>query len=295
MRRRNGFTLIELLVVIAIIAILAAIIFPVYAQAKKSAYKSSDLSNMNSLRTALQLYKADTGAYPPALLGYVGLYSGTEGINVTNGNIIPPNAIKDALYPKRVESVSVFRPALDRIADDAPARPYDAATIEAGNDPMVTPAYWPQGIPFDASQRGKTQRFGPNDGFVKRAYIGGGGCAVVPNYYYRLSGYDVAPASNLSGAKMETHYQLFWTGFTVPADPCNVDPALESGDANDSPRQLGYTDPPETTVVTWNPFFRDYTGGAPGHVKQDLVLFLAGNARPMDSADVASKAWAVTP
>ena len=67
MRRRNGFTLIELLVVIAIIAILAAIIFPVYAQAKKGAYKSSDLSNMNTLRTALQLYRTDQGCLPARL------------------------------------------------------------------------------------------------------------------------------------------------------------------------------------------------------------------------------------
>jgi len=123
--RRIGFTLIELLVVIAIIAILAAIIFPVYAQAKKSAYKSSDLSNMNSLRTALQLYKADQGSFPPALLGFVGPYS-----NVSGGNVLPPNAIRDALYPKRVESLAVFRPALDRVADNAPARPYNASASD---------------------------------------------------------------------------------------------------------------------------------------------------------------------
>jgi prepilin-type N-terminal cleavage/methylation domain-containing protein len=43
---RKGFTLIELLVVIAIIAILAAILFPVFAQAKVAAKKTSDLSNL---------------------------------------------------------------------------------------------------------------------------------------------------------------------------------------------------------------------------------------------------------
>ncbi len=69
--KRYGFTLIELLVVIAIIAILAAIAFPVIGRAKDSAYKSSDLNNMNSLRSALQIYRADQGAYPAALLGYV--------------------------------------------------------------------------------------------------------------------------------------------------------------------------------------------------------------------------------
>ncbi len=291
MRRRNGFTLIELLVVIAIIAILAAIIFPVYAQAKKSAYKSSDLSNMNSLRTALQLYRADAGAFPPALLGYVSQYE-----NVSSGNIVPPNAIRDALYPKRVESLAVFRPALNRVPDNAPGHAYNSTTIENGNDAMVTAAYWP-GPSGNGAAAKRTQRYGSADGFVQRAYHDPltNACAVLPTYYYKVSGYDAAPVTSDVSGKWETHYQLFWTGWTVPADPCNPDPLTESGSSSDEVRQLGYTDPPETTVVTWNGFFRDYVNGSPQHLKQDLVLFLAGNARPMDSANVASQAWAVTP
>ena len=57
--RRRGFTLIELLVVIAIIAILAAILFPVFAQARDSARQSACLSNMKQLGTALMLYGQD--------------------------------------------------------------------------------------------------------------------------------------------------------------------------------------------------------------------------------------------
>jgi prepilin-type N-terminal cleavage/methylation domain-containing protein/prepilin-type processing-associated H-X9-DG protein len=53
---RKAFTLIELLVVIAIIAILAAILFPVFAQAKEAAKKSSCISNNKQINTALQLY-----------------------------------------------------------------------------------------------------------------------------------------------------------------------------------------------------------------------------------------------
>src|SRR5437588_9008231 len=61
MRRRKviGFTLIELLVVIAIIAILAAILFPVFAQARDKARSASCLSNLKQMGTAWMLYAQD--------------------------------------------------------------------------------------------------------------------------------------------------------------------------------------------------------------------------------------------
>jgi prepilin-type N-terminal cleavage/methylation domain-containing protein len=59
MRRHSAFTLIELLVVIAIIAILAAILFPVFAQAKEAAKKTTCLSNQKQIGTAMQIYLSD--------------------------------------------------------------------------------------------------------------------------------------------------------------------------------------------------------------------------------------------
>jgi len=56
---RRGFTLIELLVVIAIIAILAAILFPVFARAREKARMTSCLSNMKQLGTAALMYTQD--------------------------------------------------------------------------------------------------------------------------------------------------------------------------------------------------------------------------------------------
>ncbi len=56
---RRGFTLIELLVVIAIIAILAAILFPVFAKAREQARKTACLSNTKQIGTALQMYAQD--------------------------------------------------------------------------------------------------------------------------------------------------------------------------------------------------------------------------------------------
>jgi prepilin-type N-terminal cleavage/methylation domain-containing protein/prepilin-type processing-associated H-X9-DG protein len=59
MKRNAGFTLIELLVVIAIIAILAAILFPVFAQAREKARAISCLSNMKQMGTAMMMYVQD--------------------------------------------------------------------------------------------------------------------------------------------------------------------------------------------------------------------------------------------
>jgi prepilin-type N-terminal cleavage/methylation domain-containing protein/prepilin-type processing-associated H-X9-DG protein len=71
-RPRRGFTLIELLVVIAIIAILAAILFPVFAQARDAARKASCTSNMKQVGLAMLMYTQDYdetfpfAAYNPA-------------------------------------------------------------------------------------------------------------------------------------------------------------------------------------------------------------------------------------
>ena len=57
--RSRGFTLIELLVVIAIIAILAAILFPVFARARAKARQTACLSNVKQISLALQMYAQD--------------------------------------------------------------------------------------------------------------------------------------------------------------------------------------------------------------------------------------------
>jgi prepilin-type N-terminal cleavage/methylation domain-containing protein len=69
-RSRRAFTLIELLVVIAIIAILAAILFPVFAQAREKARSASCLSNHKQVSTSILMYSQDYDELMPLAYGY---------------------------------------------------------------------------------------------------------------------------------------------------------------------------------------------------------------------------------
>lgn len=76
-RHGRGFTLIELLVVIAIIAILAAILFPVFAKVRAAGRATDCLSNLNQIGKALKQYATDSSGYmPPA-----GYWYGWDSVN----------------------------------------------------------------------------------------------------------------------------------------------------------------------------------------------------------------------
>lgn len=85
--RKTGFTLIELLVVIAIIAILAAILFPVFAQARDKARQTSCLSNTKQMGIAFMMYIQDFDESFPLGFGM----SATAGWLYNYYHAIPPN------------------------------------------------------------------------------------------------------------------------------------------------------------------------------------------------------------
>ena len=86
---KKAFTLIELLVVIAIIAILAAILFPVFARARENARRSSCQSNLKQIGLGIEQYKQDyDGTYPMAYF-YRNGASSSGGYNHWSGSIQP--------------------------------------------------------------------------------------------------------------------------------------------------------------------------------------------------------------
>ena len=127
---RRGFTLIELLVVIAIIAILAAILFPVFAKARERAKRTSCLSNMNQIGKSLMMYMDDSDQILP---GNDGASSGMAGFNLPGGFMDPAagrNWAKSA-YPY-VKSLDVY------ICSGARSRAV-LPPFEPGNNPVKTP------------------------------------------------------------------------------------------------------------------------------------------------------------
>lgn len=95
--QRRGFTLIELLVVIAIIAILAAILFPVFARAREAARKAACQSNLKQIATGFMMYTQDydemmppwtanaAGRYPGGLFSLQWMYPNLVGPYIKNG------------------------------------------------------------------------------------------------------------------------------------------------------------------------------------------------------------------
>ncbi len=118
----RGFTLIELLVVIAIIAILAAILFPVFARARENARRSSCQSNLKQLALGVMQYTQDYDEK----FSYVEMQPGTDGM--TTANFI---LWTDVIQPY-VKSFQLIR-CLSSTKNNAPAEPVGRPAVLNAN------------------------------------------------------------------------------------------------------------------------------------------------------------------
>ncbi len=284
-KKERAFTLIELLTVIAIIAILAALLFPVFNKARDAARRQTDSTHMSTLFQAFQLYRLDQGGSPPLLL-QVAEY------DQSLGRFRRVDEIRHGyLYRSRVSDIKVFT----------------SVQSDATKDGLVN-AYWPNMDPRPLAPgelAGARQAFGPSQ-VVTYQHLGINPILQGLNQdpptawarFYEWDTYDVSPipgnALNVStgncmgsGIRYELRYILFWTGF-----------GQSGGDPADNPRQLGYHEPPEDTIITWNSYFRRWEPDTnnpncvvPMRRKTDIVLYFSGTVRLEDSRDMFERSW----
>lgn len=257
---KKGFTLIELLTVIAIIAILAAIIFPVAGTVREQARRSACISNLKQIFTSLELYKLDAGAYPPALFGYAVDANGTHCPN----NPLPMEQAPSFLMPY-IKNVEVFK---------------CPNNIETNKRRVVQAVY-----PVGHAAAGNPVVMDP------RVQNSPQVC------FYAYDSYDIGRIGS-TGSNYELHYSLFWTDGNLNAIENNrsstnygagfFGPGGVGPKASDNPRQLIYRNPDKTAVVTWCSYHRSYRGNTPVQAKDDLVLFLNGDAKPQIPAPINS-------
>lgn len=145
---KRAFTLIELLVVIAIIAILAAILFPVFAQAKLAAKKTADLSNIKQIGTALAIYLNDSDDLYPAMVSD----------NVTAGiNQHPLWSSTDVLGPY-TKNTQIFLSPTESSANVA----IPAGSLPSGASTAPPRSYMANGLQDSYIQTNATTLFGPD-------------------------------------------------------------------------------------------------------------------------------------
>ncbi|MCW3095991.1 MAG: prepilin-type N-terminal cleavage/methylation domain [Chthonomonadaceae bacterium] len=208
---QRGFTLIELLVVIAIIAILAAIIFPVFNAARENTRRTTCMSQLHSIGTGVKLYFEDNRKYPSVLAANPYVATGTGQQVLYNGTGTPLDIDQVNARPLIKQRETVPGKQTFLCPDNVNPSP---------NPTAVTTAVYPPNVPLT----GQVKSNG------------------VPVYFYTYDSYDAGPAldaNNQATAPFtyEVHYALDWTGKVGANDPIN--------------QLKYPNPPESTTVITW--------------------------------------------
>jgi prepilin-type N-terminal cleavage/methylation domain-containing protein/prepilin-type processing-associated H-X9-DG protein len=170
-RSRRGFTLIELLVVIAIIGILAALLFPVFAQARESARQTVCASNMRQLGLAMRLYISDSDEswFPVQSVGFAGpgLSLAQPWLGYDNINVPPlGDDNQPATHPPHPGAIDPY--IKNEGVKRCPSMPSSWQTCYAVN--FWSPIFVNQYTPNEFGPASKTARFEPLIG--DNVYVG---------------------------------------------------------------------------------------------------------------------------
>jgi len=266
-RRLAAFTMIELLVVIAIIALLAAIIFPVFATVRENGRQTGSMSNMHDISTKMEQYKLDTQHYPEVLFGYA-----KPGVNMdkildscTASGDCPTYLV--GLYPEYVHSWTEFQ--------------------DPNNNVKLSDTKTPPELHLCSPSDTETACGGS---------LNGGALVLssTPKPVYTADAYDLSPLVATSNSVDTTNYimryQTSWTSIDGTNLDCgisgsntfaiteNMCKSPNTGDlVNMYLNQLRWRNPPSNTYVTATTY----------HVQQAsvvLVLMQDGSVHKIDAA-----------
>ncbi len=298
-RAQGAFTLIELLVVIAIIAILAAILFPVFGAVREQARQSGTMSNLHTVYVGARLFNEDEGHYPAVLFGYA------ETPDASLGMLNPPRP------PQRPSLPGDVNPMINVTSMDQAKEffsTYIGAPAEGLNRGYLYPEQVKDYITFTTpdnlvkDKRMVTQVYYPHnslhnpDQIVTWEATSGAGCANIgdrdlpnapyigqPKLYYVMDSMDIGPRLDPNGdiiytspgvPQYELHYSPDWSHRLGTA--CEPTDAMNGGQIDVT--QLKYKNPPaDRTVLTYITQHVATAGSS-----KVIVMLLSGTAKKMD-------------
>ena len=273
---KPGFTLIELLVVIAIIAILTAILLPVFASVREGSRQGVAISNMKDIQQKMEQYKLDNHKYPDVLFGYA-----YPGSTMQNGLSMAQNANNGSaaiyfpgLYPAYIKDPNEFTDPNNTL--DA-----NAASAQQITAQLMTNIVAPCSDIVDGKLNGTA---GSGCTTAKAGQV-----VLTSRSFYKLDAYDSGPKVT-AGNQVDTtafypRYQLAREGTSCPIGvspaPSYCDPTVSTTDP-DYKRQLRWQNPPADTIITMTSY----------HVQNAdkvLLMFQSGAVKKLKAEDFQVK------
>jgi type II secretory pathway pseudopilin PulG len=282
--------MIELLTVIAIIAILAAILFPVFGTVREQARQSNTLSNLHSIYIGVRQFYDDEQTMPPALLGYAETHDTSVNppidrpVKSTSETVTPMDRITNS-HPNWLAGYLYSYPSSEHIKDFGT---FTNADNTVTDKTAITEVYYPLDSPISLAMGGTLQNPVPVTWQQTATQADANGCYAQgdpdlpdpsyvgqPKYFYKMDSMDIGPMLDTKGYPTydsnhnliyELHYSPDWTHqLGAACDIQNSKPVVT---------QLKYKNPPaDRTVITYVTQ-HTVTSGSPNVI----ILLLSGTA-----------------